>query len=215
VDSNQRYKRLRRLVKKLNIERKKQAKKTDILCNDLIAAQRDFIKRLDVISFAANLYELIAGATDLGTLLNTGGRLIEQEIPGANVAFFLRRTQNFELHMVESRRPLTLAKNDIKNSFTPELVDNVCRLNKICTLNDMFAMGLQGNLTKFKEISVATIPLGRQGSSLGFMLLSRSSQQKLRPDDLTKAMAIVPGLSRAISSCQALLGYAKFPQINS
>ena len=42
----QRHKRVRLLVKKLNTKRKKQAQKIDILCNDFIAAQRDFIKNL-------------------------------------------------------------------------------------------------------------------------------------------------------------------------
>jgi hypothetical protein len=205
VNNDQRYRRLRLLVKRLNKERKKQAKKTDILCNDLVSAQRDFIKRLGVISFAANLYESIVGATDLSTVLNTAGRLVEDEIPGANIAFFLRHRQSFELHMVESSRPITLGKHDLKNSFTSELVDNVCRLNRICTLDDMFAMGLQGNLTKLKEISAATIPLARQGSSLGFILLSCSSQQQLLPDDLTNVTAIAPGLSRAIYSCRMLM----------
>jgi len=205
VNSDQRYRRLRLLVKKLNKERKKQAKKTDILCKDLIAAQRDFIKRLDSISFAANLYESIVGTTDLSTVLNIAGRLLAGDISAANVAFFLRRQQGFELHMIESRRPITLGKDDLKNSFTAELVDNICRLNRICTLDDMFAMGLQGNLTKLKEISAVTIPLTRQGSSLGFILLSRSLQQQLWSEDLTNAVAIAPGLSQAIASCQILL----------
>ncbi|GAH10763.1 unnamed protein product, partial [marine sediment metagenome] len=39
-----RYKRLRLLVSKVNKQRKKQAQKIDILCNDFIAAQKDFIK---------------------------------------------------------------------------------------------------------------------------------------------------------------------------
>jgi hypothetical protein len=193
------------LAKKANRERKKQARKIDILCNDLISAQREFIRRLNVISFAANFYESIVGATDLCAVLNTAGRLLEEEIPGANVAFFLRNKQSFELHMVESCHPISLGKDDLENSFTTELVENICRLNQRCTLEDMFAMGLQGNLTKFKEISAATIPLGLQGSSLGFILLSRSSQHGLHPVDLSNAMAITAGLSRAISSCQVLL----------
>ena len=65
MDSKQRKKRLRLLIGKLNKERKKQAKKIDILCNDLIAAQRDFIKRLSTISFTADFCESIIGVSDL------------------------------------------------------------------------------------------------------------------------------------------------------
>ena len=80
----ERHRRLRLLVKKLNRERKRQAKKIDILCNDLIAAQRDFIRRLNTISFTANFYKSIVGASDLARLLNTAGRYVKEEIADVN-----------------------------------------------------------------------------------------------------------------------------------
>ena len=44
-------KRLRLLISQLNKERKKQAKQIDILCNDFVCSQKDFIKVLGAISF--------------------------------------------------------------------------------------------------------------------------------------------------------------------
>ena len=204
MDHKQRNRRLRLLVSKLNKERKKQAKKIDILCKDLIAAQRDFIKKLDTISFTANFYETIVGATDLSSLILTAGKLIKDEIPDANIAFFLCQADSFELHMFESNQPITLGKQHLENCFSPELVDNICKSNKICTLDDMFAMGLQGNLTSLNKISAVTVPLGRLGSSLGFILICRSSQNKLTADELNNVCAVTCGLSRAIASCRVL-----------
>jgi len=202
MDHKQRYRRLRLLIKKLNKERKKQAKKVDILCNDLIAAQRDFIKRLDTISFTANFYETIVGTTDLNSLILTAGKLIKDEIPDANVAFFLCQADSFELHMFESDQPIAMGKQRLENCFPPELVDNICKSNKLCTLDDMFAMGLQGNLTRLNKISAVTVPLGQLGPPLGFILIYRSSQNKLTPDELNNVAAVTRGLSRAIVSCQ-------------
>ncbi|MHC4458445.1 MAG: hypothetical protein ACYS0I_15420 [Planctomycetota bacterium] len=204
MDHKQRYRRLRLLIAKLNKERKKQAKKIDILCNDLIAAQREFIKRLDTISFKANFYETIVGATDLSSLIFTTGKLIKDEMPDANIAFFLRQGDSFELHMFESDQPITLGKQHLENCFSAELVDNICKSNKICMLDDMFAMGLQGNLTSLNKISAVTVPLGQLGSSLGFILIYRSSQNKLTPDELSNVAAATCGLSRAIASCRVL-----------
>jgi len=204
MDHKQRH-RLRLLVGKLNKERKKQAKKIDILCNDLIAAHRDFIKRLNTISFTANLYESIVGTTDLSSLLYTACKLIKDEIPDASVAFFLRQAESFELHMFESDQPITLEKQRLENCFSPELVDNICKSNKICTLDDMFAMGLQGNPTCLNKISAVTIPLGQLGPSPGFILICRSSKNRLTAEELNNISAITPGLSQAIQSCQALL----------
>jgi len=221
VDNKQRYKKLRLLIKELNKERKKQAKKIDILCNDFIAAQRDFIKRLSTISFTANFYESIVGTTDLSTLLYTAGKLAKKQILDANVAFFLRKQDSFELHIFhepqtpkdapgdyESDQPFALERQKLQNCFTPELVDNICKSNKICTLDDMFAMGLEGNLIRLNKVSAATIPLCQSGLSLGFILIYRSSQNKLTPDELSNIVAVAPGLSRAIAARRTLLNPA-------
>jgi hypothetical protein len=205
VDDKQRHRRLRFLTKKLNKERKTQAKKIDILCSDLIAAQREFIKRLDTISFAASFYESIVGTAELSTLFHISGRLIKDEIPDANIAFFLRRADSFELHMFASCQPIALGEQNLENWFTAELVNGICRSNKVCTLDDMFAMGLEGNLARLNEIWAATIPLGQLASSLGFILIYTSSQNKLAADALNNILAIAPGLSRAIASCQVPL----------
>jgi len=204
MDHKQRNRRLRLLVSEVNKERKKQAKKIDILCNDLIAAQRDFIKRLDTISFKANFHETIVGATDLNSLIFTAGKLIKEKVPDANVAFFLCQGDSFELHMFESDQPIAMGKQHLENCFSAELVDNICKSNKICTLDDMFAMGLQGNLTSLNKISAVAVPLGQIGSSLGFILIYRSLQNKLTADELSNVSAITCGLSRAIASCQVL-----------
>ena len=203
MEDKQRHRRLRLLIKKLNKQRKKQAKKIDILCNDFIVAQRDFIKSLKTISFIANFYESIIGITDLNSLLYTVVKLIKEESTEANVTFFLRQADSFELYMFESEQPITLEKQHIENSFTPELMDNICKSNKICTLDDMFAMGLQGNLIGINKISGVTIPLGLHGSSLGFILICRSSENKLTSEEISKIYAVNCGLSRAIQSCQA------------
>jgi len=204
MDHKQRHRRLRLLISKLNKERKKQAKKIDILCNDFVTAQKNFIKKLNTISFTANFYEAIVGTTDLNNLILIAGKFIKNEIPNASVALFLRRADDLELHMFESDQPITLDKQHLENCFTPELVDNICKSNKICTLDDMFAMGLQGNLVKLNKISAVTIPLGKPGQSLGFILIYRSSEKKLTPDELNNIAAITPGLSQAIASCQVL-----------
>ena len=204
MDYKQRHRRLRLLISRLNKERKAQAQKIDILCNDLIAAQRDFIKRLNTISFTANFYKSIVGTTDLNTLFYTAGKLIKDEIPDANIALFLRQRQGFELHISERQQPITLEKQQLENCFTSELVDNICQSNKLCSLEEMFALGLQANLTELNKVSAATIPLGQFGPPLGFILIYRSSEDGLTAEELNHISAITPGLARAIASCQGL-----------
>jgi hypothetical protein len=204
VDDKQRHRRLRLLIKKLNKDRKKQNLKIDILCNDLIAAQRNFIKRLGVINFAANFYESILGMTDLNKLLYTAVEFIKTENDDANVTFFLRQEENFGIHMFESGRPIAVEKQYVENCFSQELMDSISNSNKVCTVDDMFAMGLDGNLNELNKISAVTIPLGLLGSSLGFILVYRPSENKLTADEISRISAVISGLSRAITSCQTL-----------
>jgi len=192
-------------TKRLNRERKRQAKRLDILCNDFISAQREFIKRLRTISFTATFYEAIAGTTNLESLLYTVSKLIRIEIPDSSVAFFLLGADKFELHMFECDKPTVSEECRLENYLTPELVDNICKSNKLCTLEDMFGMGLQGSLTKLKKISAVTLPLCQFGSSLGFVLVYRSSENKIIAEQLSNVSAVTCGLSRAIQSCQMLL----------
>lgn len=202
VDNKNRLRRLRLLIKILNKERKKQAKQIDILCTDFIAAQRNFIKRLSTITFTANFYESIIGATNLGSLLQAAARIIREETAGANITFFLRRGSDFELHTFESEQPIVLEKQHLENYFNSELMDNICDSNKMCTLEDMFGMGLEGNLAGLNKVSAVTIPLGTDGPSLGFILIYRSSEDKLNADELSNISSITYGLSQAIQSCQ-------------
>jgi hypothetical protein len=245
VDDKQRHQRLRLLIKKLNKDRKKQNQKIDILCNDLISAQRNFIKRLGIINFMVNFYESILGMTDLNKLLYTTVEFIKAENEDVNITFFLRQStghlpvesgtqESFELHTFENDQPITIEKQYIENCFTQELMENISRSNKVCTLDDMYAMGLHGNLNELNKISAVTIPMGLLGSPilssmsrasrpqiagkmpatqfkmgtlglpLGFMLVYRSSENKLTCDEISRISAVTSGLSRAIISCRTL-----------
>ncbi len=204
LDKN-RHKRLRLLIKKLNKERKQQAKKTDILCNDLIAAQRDFLKKLKTINFVANFYESIIGNTDLNNLLHTAKGMIKNQIEGVNVTLFLSQEESFQKHTFDNDQVTTSAKQYFESCFSPELVENICASNKVCTLEDMFAMGLQGNLVELSKISVVTIPLYACRSLSGFILVYRTASKKLTADEISNIIAVGSGLSKAIASCQALL----------
>jgi hypothetical protein len=206
VGDEQRHRRLRLLLKKLNKERKKQSRQIDILCNDLIGAQRNFIKRLNTISFIASFCESIIGTTDLNNLLCAAVRIIKAETSDANVIFFLRQGDDFQLHVFESPTfapggTIALERQHLEACFNRELMDNICKSNKVCTLDEMFALGLQGNPIGLARLSVVSLPLSLPGLSLGFMLLARPSENKLTADEIERVTSTSYALSRAIAGC--------------
>lgn len=175
-----------------------------MLCNDLIAAQREFIKKLNNLSFTTDFYNSIIGITNLEMLFSTAGKILKDELAGIDVTFFLRNTENCEFCMSESDKPKALKNKHLMGYFTAELVDNICKSNKICSLNDMFALGLQGNLIELNKISAYAIPISHLGPAVGFILIYCPSENKLTADELNKIFTITPGLSRAIQSCSTL-----------
>lgn len=203
MERKNREKRLRLLVSRFNKERRKQAQKIDILCNDFIAGQKEFIKRLQMITFAANFYEAIIGIRDISELLHKAGELIRNQTSGNNVIFFLREGDNFEMHAFDNPQP-DRDNSRLQSCFTPELVANICKANRICLLDDIFTMGLVGPAAMMNDLSAATIPLGQFTSCTGFVLVYCSSGNQLTVEELSAISGISSGLAQAIQSCKML-----------
>jgi hypothetical protein len=215
--SENRYKKLRKLLKRTNRERKKQGKQIDILCNDLISAQRDFVSHLKDIAFTASFYESIMGACDYNGLFYVAGKLIARQVPEANISFVLRESRSgytsepgFRLFVAEGSQKTQ--KDYLRDCLNSELVENICRSKQLCDMQGMLEMGLTGNPSKLKGISAAAIPLGGYNICPGFLLLSKSGNKKLKSGEVDRVCGIIPGLSRAANSCvdKAKSGKGKF-----
>jgi hypothetical protein len=212
VNDEKRNNRLRLLVSRLNKERKKQARQIDILCNDLLAAQKQFIRELKVISFCADFYESILGLTDLNELLACAAGLIKEHISDATAAFFLLtnsaseefQNNNFEMHIFESDQPIDLENKRIENFFTADLIDSIAQSSRPCTIEDMLALGLVANPLHLEKVSAVGLPLNHHGCALGFVLLYRASENPFSREELKSLEQISPGLSRAIASSRIL-----------
>ncbi|NLZ04207.1 MAG: GAF domain-containing protein [Phycisphaerae bacterium] len=202
MSQSQRQQRLRLLVKKLNRERKRQASQIDILCNDLIGAQRAFVKRLNSVGFAATFYKSLLGATDLRSLLVRADQMLRDELPGVSITFFLRPVEGGQLRAVNVHETPTIDDQPLEDYFGSELVDGIYKSNRQCTMNDLFGMGLHGNLSELGNVSLTTLPLANLGRPLGFLLLSRAMPAALTAEELHKVDLISCGLSHAIAACR-------------
>lgn len=211
VDNDKRNQRVRQLVSRLNKERKKQARQIDILCNDLLAAQKQFLKELKVIGFCADFYESLLGLTDLNELLACAAGIVKEHISDANVAFFLLsnaaeelRNNNFEMHIFESDRPIDLEEKRIENFFTADLIDSISQSGRLCSVDDMLALGLAANPRCLEKVAAAGLPLNHHGCTLGFVLLYRASENPFTREELKSLEQIASGLSHSIASSRIL-----------
>jgi hypothetical protein len=199
MSQTERQRRLRLLVKRLNKERKRQASKVDILCNDLIGAQRDFLRRLNHIGFAARFYKGLLGAADPRALLEHACRLIRQELPATRVVLFLRQADGCEGRVYEDAEAVAgLGDLRLEDWLTPNMTASICKSNRLCTIEDLLGMGIEGSSELLRRFSMATVPLNEMGRSLGFVLLCRTAEHPLGYDELERVSLVTCGLSQAI-----------------
>ena len=202
--SPERHKRIQRLVHVLNKARKRQAKKIDVLCNDFIAAQRSFIKKLETIASAADFYESIMGITELQALLGKAHSHILNAAGNSYIGFFFRNESGFEKHIFASLCENTPEIHEFTEAITDEVAENICTLNKVCTIEELLAMGLQCSPKLLNKMTAVTIPLGKMGSSIGFILLYRFGENPISSTEINNICSITSGLSQAIKSCKML-----------
>ena len=206
-----RYKRVCHLVRELNKSRHVQEKKIDILCNDMVSAHGDFIKRLKPLVFGVSFYESILGCNDLSSLLDAAGKMIGSAVDKSNVAVFLLDGDSFQLHITDGHRPIQIDAASLENCFSTPVVKKISRGGRICRLDEMFEMGLEGDPENFNQISAAGIPLNRFGRVYGFILIYRVVGDELTADELAKVAAITPGLCNAIGAVAQSINPANAP----
>lgn len=195
-------KRPQQVIAKLRTLTDEQAKKIDILCNDIICAHGDFVRQLGNLTFVVQTYESLLEQMDVSELLAAATGLIRTAVADCSAAVYLVDSGEFELHVVDEEAPIDIDRGGLESYFTSEVADSICRSNKVCSLEDMFEMGLIGNLSELGRICVAAVPLGRWGEAVGFILLYRRSENGFSRDELAKVVGITPGLCRAIKACQ-------------
>jgi hypothetical protein len=199
--NNNRHKRIRLLVHKVNKARKKQAKQISILCQDLIDAQRNYNRRLSVIGLAASFYRSILGINDLETLLGVASEHMV-ETTGATQVVFVIRCENGCKPLVCSGSAFP-AEPEIRleQLFSSEVIDSICNCSKPCTIDDMLGMGLQIRPMDLSQVSAITVPLADGVCPRGFMLLYQETDHPLGKLQIKQLMSISGGLSKAITAC--------------
>jgi hypothetical protein len=156
------------------------------------------------LTHTVDFYESITGEIEMPVLLDKAAHQVRKFAPESNVAIFLANTNGFELHMADDS-PIEVDGDKIESYFTEEVVNDICRSTKICSLDDMCKIGLQGNPNVLNNISAAAVPIGRFSEPTGFILICRTAEKQLKAKELEKIATITPGLRNAIYTCQSMM----------
>ncbi len=187
------------MVKALNKDRKKQARQIDLLCHDLIDAQRAFVRRLETIGFAAGLYKLLLGAQNTEHVLRILVNEVQSLMPSMDINLVLRQDEKCKIYPLETT---TRDEGHPVDAFDGPLVNAVCRANKTCHLDDLLGMGLSISPQKASRIQMTTLPMPQGGRCMGFIVLTSPANVTV-PANMTERIAlVVSGISQAVLAAE-------------
>ncbi len=192
-------KRALQALRAMRARHQKQSQQIDILCNDIVSAHEDFSSRLGRLTFAVEFYEALLSAKDRDQLLDTAVRCICTHIDQASAAMFLLEDSGFNVHVADNGSSEHTESHSFQDWFTHRLVDHISRTNRVCSLDQLLRMGLQGPPAMLKTLSAAAVPLGRFGQGLGFIFVYRYAARPLTKEELSRVAAISSGLRQALS----------------
>jgi hypothetical protein len=190
-----RSKRVRLMVKALNKDRKKQARQIDLLCHDLVDAQRAFVKRLETIGFAAGLYKSFLGVQDTEQVIRIIINEVQSQFPSMDVNLVFRQAEGCKIYPLETT---TRDEGHPVDAFDGALTDAVCKANRACDLDDLLGMGIAISPQKASRIQMTTLPLPQGGRSLGFIVLTSPATVKVPPQIIEQMTLVGSGISQAV-----------------
>ena len=196
--AQKRNQRALKTIRLLRTRQRKQAQKIDILCRDMVSAHEQFSLKLTRLAFATSFYEALMGCAGLEETLSRAASRMRAAVPQAGAAIFLIETSGFDVHLAQSDDVDHVEKNHFQHWFTGSIVRQISQTNRICTLSDMLKMGLQAPPSALKTLSASAVPLGRLGLGVGFILIYRTAESPLLPEELSRIAEITPGLREAI-----------------
>ncbi|MCF7972659.1 MAG: hypothetical protein K9N55_02475 [Phycisphaerae bacterium] len=195
MNQENRNQRLRLMVKQLNKDRKKQARQIDLLCHDLIDAQRVFVRRLETIGFAANLYKSFLGVQDTEQILQILINEVQSYMPSMDVNLVLRQSHGCKIYPLETT---TRDEGHPVDAFDGAVVEAVCRANKPCHLEDLLGMGLPLSPQKASRTQMTTLPLPQGGRCMGFIVLTSPANIQVHAHMMEQITLAGSGISQAV-----------------
>lgn len=192
------HQRALKVIRHLRDRQATQNRKIDILCSDMVSAHHLFAQKQARMNFAVAFYEALLGCCDQTSLLATAVRTIEANVQGAGGAVFLLEDGGFRIYGDPDRSLAEIKTHHLQDWFTQPIIHQISQMNRMCSLEQLLRMGLQGPPAILKTISAAALPLGRFGQGLGFLFLYRCAENPLTAEELSRVAAVTAGLRQAI-----------------
>jgi len=187
------------VIRALRSRQRRLNQQIEILCQDMVAAHGQFAQKIARLTFAAGFYETLLSCGTLETLLDKAAQSIRSRIPDAGVAVFLLEKQGFDIHIAAAPQgTFAVGRDELQQWFTVETATAVALAGRICSANRLLSLGMQAPPGVLKQLSPAAVPLGVLGCAVGFVLVWRTADNPIRPEQLEALAAAAAGLRAAV-----------------
>jgi hypothetical protein len=201
VDNN-RYIRLRELVRGVNRQRKIQARKIDILCTDMVSAHRSILDRLEGLTFTNSLYESLVGCSGAAEVLEAISALFADRFGHCGIAIATLDEGGITLH--DTHAGLGEEVSQLPSFFTAENIRALCAANRILTLAELLELPVEIPPKTAERATAAAVPLRLAANATGLLLLYNDVEKQLPPRLIHSAAAIAPAIARTLATSHSV-----------
>jgi len=187
-----RLRKLRDAVKRLNAARKTVNKKVDLLCNDLIGAYSELSRQLDSVRLQEGYRRFVEDARDLEQLLCHSMDWLLRQVGYCNIGIWLASTDT-ELQLGAFMKYTVAAEPDFTEAVQRNLLHLIIRRNFVRLRDpDAQSMLTPPELRHLAGHDIIGVNCTYLGESLGVLLLFRDQKMPFSDDDVRAVKTISP-----------------------
>ncbi len=201
--SDNRRKRVRRLVHTIRQQHKQQQKKIDLLCKDMVEAHTIFSSKLEQVCFSSRMFEKLISCSTQEQVFEAIEKTFTSTFKDMRISIYLNQSESFVYHSNNQFIELPINQHQLEACFSCELCTNIAQSPSICTIEDMADMAIQENLSLLKDITIAAIPLIKFGPTVGFVLVWRAIENPLTRMQLEMLASTSSGIAKALTRIPA------------
>jgi len=204
---DQRYHKLRQLLRKTNIDRRTLRNKINILCQDLVHSNTNLTNTLQNLRKAYDFQNDLAGEFDLNYLLHKSLRHIKEQIYNSSGVIYLCQSKNIEAHIsgpwYEGQRELDEIEQLLKDTIitqVTQVTQTGCLIPKAGDWQEITTK----KRYQLKGLSLLAQPMVSDEEVTGVIVIYKDDSQPLTAADSETVAPYLPPLAHSIKAVQKL-----------
>lgn len=204
---DQRYHKLRQLLRKTNIDRRTLRNKINLLCQDLVHSNTNLTNTLQNLRKAYDFQNDLTGEFDLNYLLHKSLRHIKEQIDNSSGVIYLCQSKDIEAHIsgpwYEGRHELDEIEQLLKDTIitqVTQVAQTGCLIPKAGDWQEITPKERH----QLEGLSLLAQPMVSDEAMTGVIVIYKDDSQPLTAADSETVAPYLPPLAHSIKAVQKL-----------